>query len=67
MADEQKYAEIKEKFAGSWKLDRSENFEEFLREVGKLNVFTVYFLSTVISCFCVYAYIAHGWATCIWT
>ena len=65
MADEQKYAEIKEKFAGSWKLDRSENFEEFLREVGKLNVSTVYFLSTVISCFCMYAYIAHGWATCI--
>jgi hypothetical protein len=28
-------AEIKEKFVGVWKLDRSENFQEFLQEVGK--------------------------------
>lgn len=28
-------AEIKEKFEGVWKLDRSENFQEFLQEVGK--------------------------------
>lgn len=27
--------EIKEKFVGVWKLDRSENFQEFLQEVGK--------------------------------
>lgn len=27
-------AEIKEKFAGKWKVDRSEHFEDFLREVG---------------------------------
>ncbi|XP_048768573.2 fatty acid-binding protein homolog 6-like [Ostrea edulis] len=27
-------AEIKEKFEGVWKLDRSENFQEFLQEVG---------------------------------
>lgn len=27
-------AEIKEKFEGNWKVDRSENFEDFLREVG---------------------------------
>lgn len=26
--------EIKEKFVGVWKLDRSENFQEFLQEVG---------------------------------
>ncbi|XP_062588342.1 fatty acid-binding protein homolog 1-like [Saccostrea cucullata] len=26
--------EIKEKFVGVWKLDRSENFQEFLNEVG---------------------------------
>ncbi|KAL4224441.1 Fatty acid-binding protein [Mactra antiquata] len=27
-------AEIQEKFVGSWKVDRSECFEDFLREVG---------------------------------
>ena len=27
-------AEIKEKFEGEWKVDRSECFEDFLREVG---------------------------------
>ena len=27
--------EIKSKFEGHWKLDRSENFEGFLKEVGK--------------------------------
>ncbi|XP_041349584.1 sodium/calcium exchanger regulatory protein 1-like [Gigantopelta aegis] len=26
--------EIKKKFGGKWKLDRSENFEDFLKEVG---------------------------------
>ncbi|ESO97928.1 hypothetical protein LOTGIDRAFT_228443 [Lottia gigantea] len=26
--------EIKEKFCGKWKLDRSENFDEFLKEMG---------------------------------
>lgn len=36
MADEQQYAEIKRKFAGTWKLGKSENFEDFLREVGML-------------------------------
>jgi len=29
------YAEIKAKFEGTWKVDRSENFSEFLGEVGK--------------------------------
>lgn len=28
--------EIKNKFVGKWKLDRSERFEDFLRECGKL-------------------------------
>lgn len=42
MADGQ-YTEIKDKFAGTWKLDRSENFEEFLQVVGKLLPF-IYFL-----------------------
>lgn len=30
--------EIKEKFVGVWKLDRSENFQEFLQEVGKSKI-----------------------------
>ena len=43
MSQEDALAEIKEKFEGNWKVDRSENFEDFLREVGKLS-FT-YFVS----------------------
>ena len=35
MSQEEALAEIKEKFEGYWKVDRSENFEDFLREVGK--------------------------------
>lgn len=31
--------EIKNKFVGKWKLDRSERFEDFLRECGKLTWF----------------------------
>ena len=27
--------EIKEQLGGKWKLDRSENFDEFLKELGK--------------------------------
>lgn len=33
--EEAALAEIKEKFEGYWKVDRSENFEDFLREVGR--------------------------------
>jgi hypothetical protein len=29
------YEEIDQKFSGKWKVDRSENFEAFLQEVGK--------------------------------
>ena len=28
------YEEIDQKFSGKWKVDRSENFEAFLQEVG---------------------------------
>ena len=28
------YEEIDQKFSGKWKVDRSENFEVFLQEVG---------------------------------
>lgn len=31
------YEEIKEKFSGTWKVDRNEFFEEFLAEVGELD------------------------------
>ena len=29
--------EIKSQLGGKWKLDRSENFDEFLKELGKSN------------------------------
>lgn len=31
-------AEIKERFGGKWKVDRSECFEDFLREMGLYNI-----------------------------
>ena len=41
-------AEIKEKFEGYWKVDRSEHFEDFLREVGKFVYTSIYVHFTAV-------------------
>ena len=35
--------EIKEKFTGTWKMDRSEHFEEFMSAMGETNRINSYF------------------------
>ena len=35
MSQEDILVEIKRKFEGKWKVDKSENFDDFMREVGK--------------------------------